>query len=86
MRLPNMRFKIHCLMALVLYTAIGLAALRSSSYLWLRAVNTLVLAILFISILAATHYRGPKRAFWLGYALFRLGLLFPHLRALGGLA
>ena len=60
MRLPVVRFRVQCLLALLLYTAIGLAALRSSSYLCLRAVNTLVVAILFISILAATHCQGPS--------------------------
>ncbi len=64
------RFSIASLLLVVLFAAIGYAALRESSDLWESGVFTLTLAALLTSILLAVHRRDSKRAFWLGFALF----------------
>ena len=53
---------------------IGIAALRESSDLWASGVFTFTLSALLISIVLAIHRTESRRAFWIGFALFRLGL------------
>src|SRR5271157_2029993 len=64
------RFSIASLLVVVLYVAVGFAALKESSDLWESGVFTLTLAALLISILLAVHRSGSRRAFWIGFALF----------------
>ncbi len=64
------RFSIASLLVVVLYVAVGFAALRESNEIWDSGLFTLTLAALLISILLAVHRTESRRAFWLGFALF----------------
>jgi hypothetical protein len=74
--MARLRITVASLMILVVYLAFALAALRDSSYLWLRTVNTIVVAILFIAVLAAKHCSRSRSAFAFGFALFGWGYFF----------
>lgn len=63
-------------MTLIVCVGVGLAAMRSSTYLWLRTLNTLIVASLFVAILLAWHSVGRRKAFWFGFALFGWGYFF----------
>jgi hypothetical protein len=63
------RFSIASLLVLILVTGLGLAALRSPSWLWAGVMINLDLAVLTIAVLGAIYRRGTKRAYWLGLAL-----------------
>ncbi len=64
------RISIRSLMAVVLISAVGLAALRTASDLWAGWVLLLALAGVGIAVLGAVFMRGPERAWWVGFALF----------------
>ena len=64
------RFTIASLLVVVLFVALGFAALRESSDLWESGDFTLTLAALLISILFAVHHIESRRAFWIGFTLF----------------
>ena len=68
--MQRFRFSIASLLVVVLFVAVGFAALRESSDLWESGVFTLTLAALLISILLAVHRTESRRAFWLGFAVF----------------
>ncbi len=65
----HIRFSITSMLVIVLFVAVGFAALRESSDLWESGVFSLTLGILVMSILIAIHRTGSKRASWLGFAL-----------------
>jgi hypothetical protein len=69
------RFTIASLLVLVLFLALGLAALRGATDLWDSGVLGVTLALLAVSLLLAVHRTGPGRAYWLGFALFGCGYL-----------
>jgi hypothetical protein len=64
------RFTLAQLMAIVLFTGFGFAALRSASVLWASAVFTLTVAVLSVAVLGAMARRGGARMTWAGFALF----------------
>ncbi len=66
----HIRFSIASLLLVVLFAAIGFAALRESSDLWESGVFSLTLAALLVPILLAVHRSESRRAFWLGFAVF----------------
>jgi hypothetical protein len=66
----RIRFNIASLLVVVLFVAVGSAALRESSDLWESGVFTLTLAVLLMSIRLAVHGIERRRAFWLGFAVF----------------
>ena len=68
MRRP--RFTIGSLLVLVVFLAVGLAALRGATEGWDSGVFGLTLLVLLGSVLLAAHRDGPRRAYWLGFALF----------------
>jgi hypothetical protein len=68
--MTRIRFTIAGLLILVLYVAVGFAALRESNDLWDSGVLTVTLGALLISILLAVHRAESGRAFWIGFALF----------------
>ena len=68
--MKHIRFSIASLLVVVLFVAVGFAALEESSDLWESGVFTLTLAALLISILLAVHRTESRRAFWIGFALF----------------
>jgi hypothetical protein len=65
------------LLLVIVYRAVGFAALRTPSWLWAGAVFSLVVATLLVATSAAVYRRGEQHAFWTGFALcgwFYLGL------------
>src|SRR3954453_19092314 len=64
------RFTIASLLALVLFLAVGFAALRGATDTWDCATFSTTLVMLSASILLAVHRADRGRAFWLGCALF----------------
>jgi hypothetical protein len=79
------RFHIASIVILILLVAVCLAALRESNQIWDSSVFSITLGTLFMSILLTIYRLGPKRAFWLGFALAGwtyLGLtLFPSIES-----
>jgi hypothetical protein len=69
------RFSIRTLMAVILVSAVGLAALRNANELWAGIMLLAVLIIVGMAILGAILLRGRDRAWWLGFALFAGGYL-----------
>ncbi len=67
--MQRFRFTIASLLLVILFAAVGFAALRESSDLWEIGVFSLTLAVMLISILLGVHRRESRRAFWLGFAL-----------------
>jgi hypothetical protein len=64
------RVSIRTLMAVVLVSAVGLAALRNASELWVEVMLLLAIAAEGVSILGAALLRGRERAWWFGFAVF----------------
>lgn len=64
------RFNIASLLLVIVFVAVGFAALKESSDLWESWVFSLTLGCLLISILLAVHHSESRRAFWIGFALF----------------
>jgi hypothetical protein len=58
------------LMLVVLIVGVDLAALRSPTELGASVAFTMTLGILVAAILGIVYRRGPRRAYWLGFALF----------------
>jgi hypothetical protein len=69
------RFKIANLLVVVLFFAVGFAALRESNEIWDSGLFSLTLGVLLISILLGVHRVEARRAFWFGFALFGLSYL-----------
>jgi hypothetical protein len=65
----KIRFHIASVVILILLVAVCLAALRESNQIWDSSVFSITLGTLFMSILLTIYRLGPKRAFWLGFAL-----------------
>lgn len=63
------RFSLAALAGAVLLCGVGLAALRWPSVLAANAVFTGALAALVIAIVGVVNCRGPRRAYWSGFAL-----------------
>jgi hypothetical protein len=63
------RFHIGSIVILIVLFAVCLAALRESNQIWDSSVFSITLGTLFMSILLTIYRLGPKRAFWLGFAL-----------------
>jgi hypothetical protein len=66
------------LMALVVFIAVGVAALARPSRLWAAALVSGVLVTLAIAVIGAVLTRGPRRAFWTGFAVAGLGYVVIH--------
>jgi hypothetical protein len=64
------RFSIASLLALVVFVAVGLAALQAASDVWDGCVFASTSLTLLIATLLAVHRRGRDRAFWIGFTLF----------------
>jgi hypothetical protein len=69
------RISIRTLMAFVLVSAVGLAALRNADELWAGMMLLLALASVGVAILGAALMKGRERAWWLGFAVFGGGYL-----------
>jgi hypothetical protein len=64
------RFNIASLLAVVLFLAVGIAALREANDTWDSSLFSITISVLLISILLDIHRTEKRRAFWLGFALF----------------
>ncbi len=69
------RFSIAGLMGIVLIAAVGLAGLRNASALWAGTLLMLTCATLALAVVGAIYCRGPRQAWWLGFAIFGWGYL-----------
>jgi hypothetical protein len=67
--MTRFRCTIAGLLSLVLFLALGFAALRQATDLWDSAVVSATLVVLSASVLLTVHRTESKRAFWLGFAL-----------------
>jgi hypothetical protein len=69
------RFSIRTLMAFVVASAIGLAAVTSANDLWAAMMTLIVLAAVIVAVLGALFSRSKRRAWWIGFASFGGGYL-----------
>ncbi len=69
------RFSIRTLMALLLVSAVALAALRNASDLWAGMMHLTALGDVGVAILGSINLRGGERAWWQGFAIFSGGYL-----------
>ena len=76
------RFSIRTLMAVVLMSAVGLAALRNANELWATVMTMVALAFVCVAVLWAMLLRGRERAWWAGFALLGGVYLFVSLSPL----
>jgi hypothetical protein len=72
-----MRFRFHIgtILIIVVFLAVGIAALREANDWWEAGVFSLAVLALLLSVLLAIHRTQRKRAFWVGFALFGCGYL-----------
>jgi hypothetical protein len=66
----RVRFSIASLILVIVFVAVGIAALRAATEIWDAGLFGTTLGILLISVLLAVHRAGRRRAYWLGFALF----------------
>src|SRR5437868_1966746 len=64
------RFSIRTLMAFVLVSAVGLAALRNASDLWAGMMLLVALAAVGVAVMGAVILGGKERYWWAGFAFF----------------
>ncbi len=69
------RISIRTLMAFVLVSAVGLAALRNATELWAQVMLMTSFLAVGVAVLGASLMRGRERAWWLGFAVFGGGYL-----------
>jgi hypothetical protein len=68
--MSRLRFSIANLLALVLFFAVAIAALRESNDPWESGLFSAAIMLLLLSVLLAVHRSDRERAFWLGFSLF----------------
>jgi hypothetical protein len=68
-------FSIRTIMAVIVVSAIGMAALRNADELWAGLMLLLVLVAGGIAVLGALNLLGRERAWWQGFAVFTGGYL-----------
>jgi hypothetical protein len=64
------RFSIRTLMALIVVSAVGLAALRNANDLWAGMMFLAVLAAVGIALIGTFILRDRERYWWAGFAFF----------------
>jgi hypothetical protein len=69
------RFSIRSMMAFVLASALGMAALRNANEFWAGAMIMVALAAVGTAVLGALTLRGAERYGWAGFAVFSGGYL-----------
>src|SRR5689334_844051 len=65
----RLRFTLGGLLLLVLCVSIALAALKASTEYWDSAIFSVALAVLCAAIVLAIQRAGPRRYFWIGFAV-----------------
>lgn len=68
--MTRIRFTLARLMAIVLYFAFGLAALRYASVFWASATFTIAVTTLLVALVGAIVRTGEARTIWAGFAVF----------------
>jgi hypothetical protein len=68
--MKRLRFTIAGLLVMVVFVAVGIAALREATDLWDSGVFGVTLVLLLGSVLLSVHRTAERRAYWLGFALF----------------
>ncbi len=69
------RFSIRALMAFIVVSAVGLAALRNANEFWAGIMLLASLAAFGSAVLGAIFSRGLDQAWWTGFAFFSAGYL-----------
>jgi hypothetical protein len=69
------RFHIAWLMGLILVIALGMAALRNASDLWVGVTLLATTGLLGFGLIGLAYRRDAKRAWWFGFSLFGWGYL-----------
>src|SRR4051812_8509784 len=64
------RFSIRTLMAVVVLSALSLAALRNANKLWAGLTFMVALSIVGIAMVGAVIMRGKERCWWATFAFF----------------
>ena len=64
------RFSIQSLMAFIVVSAIGLAALRNANDLWSGMMLLIALAAVGVAVMGTVILRGEERCWWAGFAFF----------------
>ncbi len=75
MPMPRFRVSIGGLSALVLASAILMAAARSPTESWSNGTTSLALLVLGVALIGAMFRRGASRAYWAGFAWMGWGYL-----------
>jgi len=70
------RFSIRMLMAVIVVSAVGLAAIRNCSAVWAGAMFSITYFTLICSILGIVFGRKMRRVYWSGFAVLGWGYLF----------
>jgi hypothetical protein len=73
--MKTIAFSIRGLLAAVTLIAVGLFALLNASPLWDSIIVSLTLLLLLTALLSLACRPGPRRAFWIGFAIFGWGYL-----------
>jgi len=69
----RLRFSIAGLMGVILFAALGLAALRNPTETWDGVIFLLTCGVLTLAVVGVACRSGAERAWWLGFALFGWG-------------
>ena len=70
MHVPRVRFTVQRMMGGVAMLSLAIAGLRSPSRCLAMAIFTLTTFILLTSVVCVAYHKGPRRYFWLGFAVF----------------
>jgi hypothetical protein len=70
------RFSISTMMAVIVVSAVGLAAIRNCSAVWAGAMYSITFFTLICSLLGIVFGRNMRRTYWSGFAVLGWGYLF----------
>jgi hypothetical protein len=73
---PRVRFTVQRMMGGVAMLSLAIAGLKSPSRCLASAIFTLTTFILLTSVICVAYHKGPRRYFWLGFAVFGCGHQF----------
>jgi hypothetical protein len=77
------RYSIRGLMAFIVASAVGLAALRRADELWAIIMLLIALIAVDVAVLGAVLTRGRERAWWIGFAVSSGGYVIASLSPAG---
>jgi hypothetical protein len=67
------RINIAGLMGIVLFAAVGFAAIRNANEVWAQTTFTIAFVAMLVAILGAIAFSGETRMAWAGFAVFAWG-------------